>query len=52
MKPFKKKWRTIHKDLDAPKKRLKDYKRKIINIVPFIEQKEEKKAPRILYPKI
>lgn len=36
MKPFKNKYRTIHKELDVPKKLLNNYKRKLINIVPYI----------------
>ena len=52
MLPFKKGFRTEHKELDTPKNRLKEYKRKILNISPFIEPKEEKKPPKILYPKI
>lgn len=54
MKPFTKKWRTIHHELDIPKKRLNENKRKIINILPIPENKTEKenRAPRILYPKI
>ena len=52
MKPFKRGWRTTHQELDIPIRRLKEYKRKVINIAPFIENKDEKKAPRIIYPKI
>lgn len=52
MKPFKRGWRTTHKELDLPIRRLNEYKRKVINIAPFIEQKEEHKAPKIIYPKI
>ena len=50
--PFRKNWRTAHKELEVPSIRLEEYKRKIINIVPFHEPKQEKKAPRIIYPKI
>ena len=39
MKPFRRGWRTTHKELDLPIRRLNEYKRKIINIAPFIEQK-------------
>lgn len=42
--------RTMHPELDIPSRRLNDYKRKIINIVPFAEIKEEAKANKILYP--
>ena len=35
-----------------PSKRLSEYKRKIINITPFVLDKEEKKAPKVLYPKV
>lgn len=42
----------MHKEIDIPARRLSEYKRKILNIAPFIEPKEEIKAPRILYPKM
>lgn len=50
--PYKKGWRTTHKQLDIPARRLNQYKRKILNIAPFIQPKQEKKAPKILYPKM
>ena len=33
-------------------RRLSEYKRKVINIAPFVEQKDERKAAKIVYPKI
>ena len=49
--PYRRGWRTAHKELDIPARRLNEYKRKMLNIAPFIEVKEEKKAPKITYPK-
>lgn len=51
MEPYRNHNRTTHKELDLPIRRLNEYKRKIINIAPFIEVKDEVKPPRVLYLK-
>lgn len=48
--PYRRHWRTLHKEYANPDKRLQEYKRKTINIATFAEPKEEQKPPRVLYP--
>ena len=36
MEPYRWGNRTSHKELDIPLRRLNEYKRKVINIAPFI----------------
>lgn len=56
MLPYAKKWRTSHEENGIPSERVNDYKRKILNIQPIIEQKtmpllSDDRASRILYPR-
>lgn len=50
IEPYRRNWRSLHPELENPNKRLKEYKRKTINIATFSDNKEEVKPPRVLYP--
>lgn len=50
IEPFFRHYRTNHKDQEIASKRIKEYKRKVININNFIEGTEEKRLQRVLYP--
>ncbi len=51
--PFEMNYRTAHKEMNIPIRRLSEYKRKLINIsdTHFLDNEEsKKKRERVLYP--
>jgi|JI6StandDraft_1071083.scaffolds.fasta_scaffold09293_9 hypothetical protein len=56
MLPYSMKWRTDYLEHGIPSERVNEFKRKILNIQPIIEQKtmpllEANQAARVLYPR-
>ncbi len=44
------KYRTSHREMDVPARRLSEYKRKIINISETLADEPEHKGPLVTYP--
>lgn len=56
MLPYNKKWRSAHREHGIPTERIKEFKRKILNIPPMLEQKtlpllNQDRSARVLYPR-
>jgi hypothetical protein len=56
MLPYNKKWRSAHQEHGIPTERIKEFKRKILNIPPMLEQKtlpllNQDRSARVLYPR-
>jgi hypothetical protein len=54
--PYSKKWRSSHQGHGIPAERVNEFKRKILNIQPIMEQKTmpligNDRASRVLYPR-
>lgn len=53
--PYSMKWRSSHKEHGVPSERVTEYKRKILNIQPILEQKTmpllNANQTRVLYPR-